>query len=264
MEKKSIFLDYKNTRIHYTDQGKGAAVILLHGFLENVSMWDDLAEELSKRNRVVCIDLLGHGKSENLGYVHTMEQMSEAVAEVLKTLKLRKSILVGHSMGGYVALAFTASFSNKVKGLCLLNSTAFADSLEKQQNRDRAISVVKKNHTSFIRTAVPLLFRSKNRIVFSEAISKVKNEALKTSKQGVIAALEGMKMRRDNVEVLRSSHFKKMIILGKKDPVLNLGSLLLQAEGTDTHLVQLSEGHMSLIENKIETIAAIKSFVRRG
>ena len=74
-----------------------------------------------------------------------------------RTVKLRKSILVGHSMGGYVALAFTASFSNKVKGLCLLNSTAFADSLEKQQNRDRAISVVKKNHISFIRTAVPLL-----------------------------------------------------------------------------------------------------------
>jgi pimeloyl-ACP methyl ester carboxylesterase len=262
MKKKSLFVDYKNTRIHSTDQGKGPVVVLLHGFLENVSMWDDLAEVLSKRNRVVCIDLLGHGQSENLGYLHTMEQMSEVVAAVLKFLRVRKSIVVGHSMGGYVALAFAECFPNKVKGLCLLNSTACADSLEKQQNRDRAISVVKKNHISFIKTAVPLLFRSKNRILFNEAILKVKNEALKTSKQGVIAALEGMKIRQDKVAVLRSSHFKKMMILGEKDPVLNLASLLRQAEGTNTTLMQLSEGHMSLVENKEETIAAIKNFVK--
>ena len=73
MKNKNFFLDHKNTRIHYSDQGKGPTVVLLHGFLENISMWDDLAEVLSKRNRVVCIDLLGHGQSENLGYLHTME-----------------------------------------------------------------------------------------------------------------------------------------------------------------------------------------------
>ncbi len=262
MKNKNFFLDHKNTRIHYSDQGKGPTVVLLHGFLENISMWDDLAEVLSKRNRVVCIDLLGHGQSENLGYLHTMEQMSEVVVSVLKVLRVRKSILVGHSMGGYVALAFAECFPNKVKGLCLLNSTACADSLQKQQNRDRAISVVKKNHISFIRTAVPLLFRSKNRTLFSEAISKVKNEALKTSKQGVIAALEGMKIRQDKVAILHSSHFKKMMILGEKDPVLSPASLLRQAEGTDTVVVKFSEGHMSLIENKEATITAIVEFAK--
>jgi pimeloyl-ACP methyl ester carboxylesterase len=262
MEKESKFLDYKRVRIHYKDQGSGTTVVLLHGFLENVSMWNDLVPVLSKTNRVICIDLLGHGQSDNLGYVHTMAQMSEVVAAVLKSLRLRRVILVGHSMGGYVALAFAQDFPDKVKGLCLLNSTACADSIEKQKNRDRAIAVVKENHSSFIKTAVPLLFRSKNRTLFREAILEVKKEALKTSKRGIVAALEGMKIRQDMVPFLRSSHFKKMIIIGENDPVLSTNSLLRQAEGTNTTVVRLSEGHMSLIENKEEAIDTLTKFVK--
>lgn len=97
---------YKNTAVHFSDYGKGTAVVLLHGFLENQTMWDDTVAVLSKKYRVITIDLLGHGLTENLGYIHTMEQMAEAVREVLVHLKVRKSFFVGHSMGGYVALAF--------------------------------------------------------------------------------------------------------------------------------------------------------------
>ena len=260
----STFVKYKNTNIHYSVKGKGSAVVLLHGFLENSLMWNAISEEISKKNKVVCVDLLGHGLTENLGYVHTMVQMTESVQAVLAELKIRKSIFVGHSMGGYVALAFAELFPDNVKGLCLLNSTSRADSLVKQVNRDRAIEAVKNNHQSFIRTAVPMLFRSKNKKIFREEVDFVKKEALKTSLQGVIAALEGMKIRTDREVLLHFTPFSKMMILGKKDPVLNLEDLLEQVNGTETTVVQLSEGHMSHIENKQETIDALLEFIKNS
>ncbi len=130
-------LQYKHINIHYTDKGKGTAIVLLHGFLENSTMWKPFISRLSKKNRVITIDLLGHGKTECLGYVHTMEDMAEAVKAVLSKLRLRRVVVIGHSMGGYVALAFVEKYSNNVKGLCLMNSTATADSEEKKINRDR-------------------------------------------------------------------------------------------------------------------------------
>src|SRR5680860_1398856 len=107
---------HKNTNVHFTSIGKGNAVVLLHGFLENSSMWQEVAQELSKRNRVICIDLLGHGKTENLGYIHSMEDQTQMVKAVLNHLRLRKQVLIGHSMGGYVVLAFAKLFPKSVKG----------------------------------------------------------------------------------------------------------------------------------------------------
>jgi pimeloyl-ACP methyl ester carboxylesterase len=124
---------FKNTKVSYSDQGNGQAIVLLHGFLENSTMWNDFIPEFSKKNRVITIDLLGHGKTECIGYVHTMELMAEAVLAVLKHLKIRRSILVGHSMGGYVALAFAELYPDAVKGLCLMNSTAKPDSKQKKK-----------------------------------------------------------------------------------------------------------------------------------
>ena len=95
-------LSFKNTKVSYTDFGKGSVVVLLHGFLENSTMWNAIIPEISKTNRVLAIDLLGHGKTECLGYVHSMETMADAVFEVLKSLRIRKITLIGHSMGGYV------------------------------------------------------------------------------------------------------------------------------------------------------------------
>ena len=97
---------FKNTTISFTDQGKGTAVVLLHGFLENKQMWNAFLSQISKRNRIIAIDLLGHGETECLGYVHTMEDQADMVHSVLQELKIRKVVLIGHSMGGYLALAF--------------------------------------------------------------------------------------------------------------------------------------------------------------
>jgi len=245
---KSIL--YKNTKIAYSETGKGAAVVLLHGFLENATMWDFHTETLAKKHKVIAIDLLGHGQTECMGYVHTMEDMADAVHAVLQELRIRKAVLVGHSMGGYVALAFAELYPDNVKSIVLLNSTSRADSEERKLNRDRAVKAVKQNYTTFISMSIANLFSEDNRERLAEEIEKVKNEALKTPLQGIVAALEGMKIRKDREVLLHFAPYPILLILGKKDPVLNYEDNLEQIEGTSTQLISFPDGHMSHIENR--------------
>lgn len=258
-----MILEHKGTTIFYSDQGAGDCVVLLHGFLENSNMWNDLIPEISNKNRIVCIDLLGHGKSGCLGYVHTMELMADVVDIVLNHLKIKKTYIIGHSMGGYVALAFAEKHPNKVKGLCLMNSTTAADDMARKQNRDRAIIAVKQNHKTFIRLAIGNLFRPKNRKIFSEKIKEIKQEALKMPLQGIIAALEGMKIRENKNEFFKQADFKKMIIIGRKDPVLEHTTLIQIATSSNAEIVEFSDGHMSHIENKKEFTYNILHFIEK-
>jgi pimeloyl-ACP methyl ester carboxylesterase len=260
----STYIIYKNTKIHYSVIGNGPAVVLLHGFLENIAMWNDLSEKISKTNKVVCIDLLGHGLSENLGYVHTMKEQAEMVKFVLNYLKLRRYFIVGHSMGGYIGLSFAKHYAKNLKGLCLMNSTALADTDEKKINRNRAIKAVKQNHKTFVRIAIPMLFSEKNRTVFTDAIKKITIEALKTSPQGIIAALEGMKNREDNTAILHENLFPIQMIIGKQDPALDYNSSIKQTIGTNVEVTKFPDGHMSHIENKNELIKAIQGFIKKN
>lgn len=253
---------YKNTKISYSDTGKGNAVVLLHGFLENQTMWQDLVPELSKKYRVITIDLLGHGETECLGYIHSMEDNADIVQAVLSKLRIRKAIFVGHSMGGYVALAFAELYPEKVKGLVLLNSTSKADSEERKANRNRAIKAVKKDYTTFIRLSIANLFSTDNRERLIDEIEKVKIEALKTPLQGVVASLEGMKIRKDREVLLHLTPYPKMLILGEKDPVLLYKDSLEQIENTAVKLVSFPDGHMSHIENRDGLLKALLDFLK--
>ncbi len=256
-------ITYKNCPIHFTQQGKGRAVVLLHGFLENLSIWQDISTVLSQKYRVVCIDLLGHGQTDNLGYVHTMEGQAQMVKTVLNKLRLRKVIIIGHSMGGYVAMAFAKLFPENVKGLCLLNSTSLADSKTKKQDRNRAIALVKQNHKSFIKTAIPNLFAEKNRVVFKTEVQHILKEALKTSKQGIVAALEGMKIREDLSYLLEESTFKTLVFIGEEDLAIKTIPLKKRLQTLpDVQVVYLEGGHMGFIENKDIVLAALNRFCR--
>lgn len=257
---------FKNTSISYTDQGKGTAVVLLHGFLENKKMWDAFIPEWSKKFRIITIDLLGHGETGCMGYVHSMENNADVVHEVLADLRLRKAILVGHSMGGYVALAFAELYPDVVKGLVLLNSTSRADSEERKTNRDRAIKAVKQSFQNFISLSISNLFSEENRERLSESIENVKKEALKTPLQGIVASLEGMKIRIDREVLLHLTPYPKLLVLGKKDPVLNYEETKEQIEDTQVQLLSFPDGHMSHIENQkalqrelIQFFKAVKS-----
>ena len=253
---------YKNTKISYSDTGKGNAVVLLHGFLENQTMWQDLVPELSKKHRVITLDLLGHGETECLGYIHSMEDNADVVQAVLSKLRIRKAVFVGHSMGGYVALAFAELYPEKIRGLVLLNSTSKADSEERKANRNRAIKAVKKDYTTFIRLSITNLFSPDNRELLVDEIEKVKIEALKTPLQGVVASLEGMKIRKDREVLLHLTPYPKMLILGKKDPVLIYETTLEQIEDTAVKLVTFPDGHMSHIENRDELLKVLLDFLK--
>jgi pimeloyl-ACP methyl ester carboxylesterase len=255
-------IHYKNTNVSFTDTGKGTTVVLLHGFLENQLMWNDLIPELALKNRVVTIDLLGHGQTDCLSYVHSMEDQADMVQAVLLDLKIRKAIFVGHSMGGYVALAFAELYPEKIKGLVLMNSTSYADSDERKTNRDRAIKAVKQDYTTFVRLSIANLFSEQNREKLASQIEKVKLEALKTPLQGIVAALEGMKKRKDREVLLHLTDYPKLLILGEKDGVLNYEENHHQIENTSVELVTFPDGHMSHIENKEELNLVLKGFLK--
>lgn len=254
-------LSYKNLNLHYNDQGSGEPLVFLHGFLEEKGMWKDMATTFIKTNRVICIDLLGHGKTENLGYIHTMEDQAKMLKFLLDTLGISKCTLIGHSMGGYIALAFAELYRDCVAGLCLMNSTAKPDDLEKKINRDRGIVAVKQNHKTFIRIAIPGLFSNENQSIFSDEIEQITNEALNMSQQGIIASLEGMKIRVDRTHILEQNDFPVLMIIGKKDPALNYNSLVEQAKNAHVQSVVFEDGHMSHIENKQELIDVLSMWL---
>jgi len=225
-------------------------------------MWQEFIPELSKKNRVITIDLLGHGQTECLGYIHSMEDNADAVHQVLSELRIRKAVLTGHSMGGYVALAFAELYPEIVKGLVLVNSTSRADSEERKVNRDRAIKAVKKDYTSFVRLSIGNLFSENNREKLADAIEKVKTEALKTPLQGIVATLEGMKIRKDREVLLHFSPYPILLVLGKKDPVLNYEENIEQIENTNVKLVTFLDGHMSPIENHDDLKKVLLEFLK--
>jgi len=255
------FILYKNSTVAFSDSGKGTTVVLLHGFLENQLMWNELIPELSLKNRVLTIDLLGHGQTDCLSYVHTMEDQADMVKAVLHELKIRKAVLVGHSMGGYVALAFAELYPEKIKGLVLMNSTSYADSHERKINRNRSIKLAKTDYTALVQLSIANLFSLDNREKLVEIIEQVKQEALKTPVQGFIAAQEGMKIRKDREVLLHLTDYPKLLILGKKDGVLNYEENRHQIENTSVELVTFNDGHMSHIENKEELKEVLKNFL---
>ncbi|MFH6986147.1 alpha/beta fold hydrolase [Flavobacterium collinsii] len=251
---------YKNTKISYSDSGTGNAIVLLHGFLENKKMWKDYVDFFSEKHRIITIDLLGHGESDSLGYVHAMEDNANAVHEVLNHLKIEKATIVGHSMGGYVGLAFAELFPKSIRKLVLLNSTSREDSAEKKINRTRAIKAVKQNYITFVSLAIGNLFSENNRILLQDEIEKVKIQALKTPLQGIVASLEGMKIRKDREALLHQNLFPVLLILGKKDPVLSYEESITQINDTTAELVSFEDGHMSHIENKEELKTILLDF----
>lgn len=254
---------YKNISVGFSDSGKGKTVVFLHGFLEERSMWEHFVSEFSSRYRVVAIDLLGHGETQPIGYVQTMEDNADMVHALLLHLKIKKAVFAGHSMGGYVALAFAELYPEMVNGIALINSTSRADSPERKTNRDRAIRAVKMDYTSFVRLSVGNLFHEDNRERLSHEIEHVKQQALKTPLQGIIASLEGMKIRKDREVILHFAPYPVILFLGKKDPVLAYEENADQAAAGKVALVTFPDGHMSPLENKEELTRELSGFLKK-
>ena len=254
---------YKGVKVSYSDKGKGNTLVFIHGFLEEKSMWDELTKDFKQKYRCICIDLLGHGETENFSYIHSMHIQAEMIKALLDKLKLRRYTLIGHSMGGYVALELLKNHSKNIRGVVLQNSTAYPDTEEKIAHRNRAILTVKENPKHFIKVAIPMLFSEKNRNIFKKEIDLVTSKAMKISTQGIVAALEGMKIRENNSHLLKETNIPKLMIIGKEDSALNYDSLIKQTQNTPVEVKIFIDGHMSHIENFIELKEALKKFFKK-
>ena len=228
---------------YYTLQGDKNAktIVFLHGFLEDSSVWQSLAEKLSGEHQVLCIDLLGHGKTPVIAEVHTMKLMAAAVRDVLQKEGIRRCSLVGHSMGGYVALAFAELYPEMVEGLALMNSTTLPDSEEKKKNRDRVLKIIPTQKELFVRAAVTNLFSTENQVAMKDALEKLIAIGMATNNEGIKAASLGMKVRLDRTIVFEQLTAKKHIFIGATYSLL-------------------SGGHLSYIENEAETLEALLAF----
>src|ERR1051326_4678690 len=254
--------DFKNVKVRFSDKGKGLVIVLLHGFLESLDLFEELSSRLSKSFRVISIDLPGHGQTPSLGYMHSMQLMADCVKAVLDFAGVRKYVVVGHSMGGYAALAFTEKYSENVTGLCLFHSTAMPDSEEKKKDRDRVAQIVMNDHSQYVAELIPKLFAKENISILKDEVLKAKQVALNTPREGIVAALMGMKERPSREMVLKNAKFPVLFIIGKQDVILAWENLLLLAQlpKKSYQLVLDHAGHMGFYEAPEETYKSVRKF----
>ncbi|MDO4781783.1 MAG: alpha/beta fold hydrolase [Capnocytophaga felis] len=245
----------------YKKAGKGKTVILLHGFLESCEVWNELIEVLEKDFHFIVPDLLGHGKTPAISKIHTMEMMAQQVLSILENENIEECILVGHSMGGYVSLAFAEKYPQKVKGVILMNSTPLPDSDEKKANRERVVNLVDNDKTFFIRNSVTNLFSEENKLLMKEKIEKIINIALQTPAEGIKAASLGMKDRPNRTLILKALQAPKHFIIGKEDALIPHEELAALTNEIGATYSLLDGGHMSFIEDKLQTISILKNFI---
>ena len=255
-----MFIKYRNSQIHLKMYGKGYPVVLLHGFLLSPTIWEGLIPVLAKKNQVVVIDLPGHGKSECVAEIHTMELLAEVVNSVLEKLNIEKANFIGHSMGGYTSLAFAEKYPSKIETLVLLNSSSDSDSLERRTNRDRAIKVIQTHKEVFIKMAIALLFPENQQEKHQHLIDKFSEEAFQFPTKGIIASIKGMKIRKNRTSTLKNFKGKKYMICGFDDPIIPFSSSEKIALETNTTLYKVNSGHMSVNEN-IDEIVKIAHFI---
>lgn len=260
---ESFFTSNKG-KIHFKVLGRGSCIVLLHGYLENLDIWNGFAEELSLQYQVLILDIPQHGKSECYQEVNSIERMAECVHATLDHLKISKALIVGHSMGGYVALAFAELFPNSTAGLCLLHSTPNADSEEKKRNRIQEIDQVRKGRKGLIvEYGIPLRFAEKNLSTLKGEVEWTKKIALATADIGVIGALKAMASRIDRNQVFANATFPTQMIFGAMDgliPARVIEEMISKHKKTRIAILNNS-GHMGFIEERDQALNEINSFL---
>ena len=208
--------------LNYEISGEGKEnLVMLHGFMENLMIWEDLETHLSKNFTLIKIDLPGHGLSKIYGEIHTMELMADEVKKVTDHLKLEKLHILGHSMGGYVSLSFAEKFPDILKSLTLFFSTYFADDTEKKEQRAKSFRIIKESFSTYVNAGIPNLFSANEKDTLEGKINLAKEIALSTKTDGVIASVKGMIERTDKQSVLENFEGRILVLSGKYDSAVN-------------------------------------------
>ena len=237
--------------LNYKQFGEGETVVFLHGFLESISMWENLSLE-SIHFQSILIDLPGHGKSKNEDNspIPSMHYMANRVIDTLNQLGIKKYNVVGHSMGGYVALVLK-KIDERCKKVVLLNSNFWEDSIEKQKDRVRVADIVFKNKNLFLKEAIPNLYN--DQLKYKTEIAVLLKEALKMNSFSIAYASLAMSKRMDFTELISQKPTDFVIVQGEIDAIVP--KLIMESkdvlQNVPYYLIK-NTGHMSHFENPLE------------
>lgn len=247
----------------YEEQGQGETLVLLHGFCGSSAYWENVIPLLSKSYRVIAPDLRGHGASDAPLGAYTIEQMADDVAALLESLGVGKYTLLGHSMGGYVALSLAQRYAERLNGFGLIHSTAYPDSDEAKEKRLQAVSTIgSQGITAFVDGLVPGLFAPDLRDSLADEVNRAKEIGYKTPPQGASGAALAMRERVDRRDVLSASVLPVLLVAGENDAVIPLQRTFTTEGKNVTKAVIKGAGHMSMYEAPDQLVAVIGDFMR--
>jgi pimeloyl-ACP methyl ester carboxylesterase len=245
--------------IYYQGRGKGFPLVLIHGFCETNEIWDSFAEKLSSDFRVITPDLPGFGRSPLLDKRISITGVAAALNTWLHQIDIGQCVVIGHSLGGYVTLSMIAQEPNLITGFGLFHSTAFPDSEEKRQNRNKVFEFVNKNGVlPFVETFVPGLFHQKD----NPSIEKVYSIASKTPKETLMAYTLAMRDRPVSTSLLTTYKGECLFIGGKYDSLIPQSVMEEQSRLNAKSELRILEnsGHMGMFEDAETAFKAVQSF----
>lgn len=256
---------FKGSRINYKVTGTGSDVVLLHGFGEDSTIWDSQVEELEKVCKLTIPDLPGSGSSALVAEGNvSMDTYAEAVNALLQEEEITSCVLLGHSMGGYITLAFAEKFPEKLLAFGLVHSTAFSDTEEKIATRRKGIQFMRDHGAhAFLKTSIPNLFAESFKKQHPEVINDLISKAAAFGDEALIRYYEAMISRPDRTDVLRNSQVPVLFVAGTEDNAAPLQDVLKQVHLPDAAHIQIMEdtGHMSMLEKPNDLKKYLKDFI---
>ncbi len=252
------------SKIYSKKQGSGNPIVLIHGFCETLEIWKPLVNKLALSNEIHTLDLPGFGSSPLPTGAFTLEDIAEIVYQWIIDNNLQNSIIIGHSLGGYITLALARNHHDTIKGFGLFHSSALADDEEKKSSRNKTIDFVKKRGVKvFAESFVTQLFYLKNRSRLKEEIGEVTKVAGNTSEETLVSYMEAMRDRPDNTEVLKSFEKPILFIAGDQDTSVPIEKSKAQFEFIKRPFIHVlnNVGHMGMYEDTAASFQAIRRFI---
>jgi pimeloyl-ACP methyl ester carboxylesterase len=264
MDKK---LTWEGNEIFYRTEGEGEPVMLVHGFGEDGTVWDRQVSFLQSKCRLIVPDLPGSGRSTMDANAWTIERLAASMNAVLLHENTGKCTMIGHSMGGYITLAFAEKFGGRLNGYVLFHSTAFADSNEKKQARKKGIEFISEHGGfAFLKTSVAGLFSEITKNERPELVEGFLSSLNNFSGQALVSYYEAMIARKDRTDILLKTGLDVMFIMGKYDQAVPLKDTLEQChlpEKTYIHILHRS-GHMGMLEETNASNLVLEKFIARN